>query len=429
MFEDHLKKLAQILQQHQPATVWVAFSGGLDSRVLLHSIVELQPCFPSIKIKVAHVNHGLSPHAEDWAQQCQLIAQQLGLDCQIKALNLKDGHIGESVEEVARNARYSWFAQLLAPNDIIVTGHTRDDQAETLLLQLLRGSGVKGLAAMPEKKSLGKGWLLRPFLGVDRSSLQTVACSQALTWVEDESNAQTQFDRNYLRHQVFPQLIDRWPAAKKLLARTADHAAEADELLSELAAQDLAVVSNASGQIAVAPLQQLSVSRQKNLLRFWLKEQGFSLPSQTKLRQILQEVVSSREDGKARVHWPGVEVRRFRNNLYALSPQVSINSLMELHWNMKEPLVLPDNQGRLIASGIHSLPVTEATVKYRQGGERFHPRSRCGSHPLKKLFQEWQLPPWQRNSLPLIFLEDVLLAVPGYGVHHAYPEFSVRLLP
>ena len=425
---DHLKKLTQILQQHQQSTLWVAFSGGLDSRVLLHSVLQVQPNFPDIKIKVAHVNHGLSSHADDWANQCQILCRQLGLDCRIKTLNLRAEQQGASLEELARNARYHWFAQLLEPNDILLTGHTLDDQAETLLLQLLRGSGVKGMAAMPDKKRLGPGWLLRPFLGIDRSSLHTIAIHHSLEWIEDESNVQTKFDRNYLRHQVFPQLIERWPATKKLLARAANHAAEADELLDEVAAQDLSLASNGSGQITIPILQQLSRGRQKNLLRFWLKQQGFSLPSQVKLEQILQEVVSSREDAKAVVHWPGVEIRRFRNCLYALSPQPKFSPAEVLSWSLKQPLLLPNNQGCLVACGAESLGASEVTVKFRRGGERFHPLGRKGSHPLKKLLQEWQVPPWRRNNLPLIFLEDLLLAIPGYGVHQAYPDFSVALL-
>lgn len=425
---DHLKKLTQILQQYQQSTVWLAFSGGLDSRVLLHGLLQVRSAFPGLKLKVAHVNHGLSPQAGDWAKQCQNLCQQLAVDCEIKILDLAITKQTGSIEEIARNARYHWFAELLQPNDLMLTAHNCDDQAETLLLQLLRGSGIKGLACMPEKKPLGQGWLLRPFLNMDRASLQAIAVSAQLSWIEDESNFSTRFDRNYLRHQVFPQLIQRWPATKKLLARSANHAAEADMLLEEIATQDLSTVLHTSGQIAIPLLQQLTEVRQKNLLRFWLKQRGFSLPSQVKLRQILKEVINSSEDAKAVVHWPGVEVRRFRDYLYAIIPQPTAASQLSLRWNTSYPLTLPNDQGVLIASGTNSLPNTEVTVKYRQGGERFHPQNRIGSHPLKKLFQEWQVPPWQRNTLPLVFLDELLIAVPGYGAHHAYPEFAVRLL-
>lgn len=425
---NHTAKLAQILQEHQSSgRIWVAYSGGLDSRVLLQSLVQLKPHFPDVHFKAVHVNHGLSPYANDWAQHCQEVCQQYSLDCEIKKLDLLNRG-SESLEEWARNLRYQLFAELLQLNEVILTAHTCDDQAETLLLQLLRGTGIKGLASMPKLKKLGKGFLLRPFLEIDRASLHSFALSEKLSWIEDESNSSLAFDRNYLRHKIFPVLTQRWPATKNLFARTAHHAAEADLLLEEIAAQDLSTIANISGQLVLTELKQLSHRRQKNLLRFWLKQQGISLPSKIKLQQIVQEVINSRKDSQAKVEWAGVAIRRFRDHLYALTSQAKTTPELVLHWNMNQPLELPNAQGLLVAQGIENLATPEVTVKFRQGGERFHPCGRVGSHPLKKLLQEWEVPPWQRNSLPLIFQENRLIAVPGYGVDHKYPGFSVLFL-
>jgi tRNA(Ile)-lysidine synthase len=435
MFESlHLATLLKRFAQTQQ--FWLAFSGGLDSTVLLHALTKLPEKIP---LRAIHINHGWHPNADQWAQQCAAFAEKLGVTCDVITVDAK-AQQGKSPEAVARTARYQAFASVMQKNDCLLTAHHQDDQAETLLLQLMRGAGVKGLAAMPEISEFAHGSHLRPLLNFSRANLEQYAQENNLTWIEDDSNLNLKFDRNFIRHQLMPLLKQRWPSAPETLARAARHCAAADELLEELATKDLNSCRgerrSPAGDQPVAPtliiknLLQLNISQQRNVLRYWLQELNISMPSEAQLEHIQNDILHSREDADPKVSWGEVEVRRYQGELFLIKKLDSRlrgnDDQQKFAWELNQPLKLP-NIGTLTATqktgcGIRCDLITDnkVTVSFRQGGERFHPQGRQGSHPLKKLFQEWKIPTWQRDQIPLIYYEDELIAIVGYAVSEKF---------
>src|SRR5476651_1393969 len=272
---DMSAKLLLNLSPWRNATTWrIAFSGGLDSAVLLHLLAHLAKTESLPVLSAIHVHHGLQAVADAWPQHCQSICDALGVPLKIIRVQVKPG---ASLERAARDARYDAFRAATRVNEMLLTAQHRDDQAETLLFRLLRGAGVRGLAAMPAQRPLAGGYLVRPLLDVSRADLETYAREQQLTWIEDPSNADSRFSRNYLRHHVFPRLTERWPQAVSTMARSAEHLSEAQGLLDELAQMDLLAASQPSmfpwlalPSLALEPLCALSEARQRNALRHWL---------------------------------------------------------------------------------------------------------------------------------------------------------------
>ena len=245
---------------------YVAFSGGLDSQVLLHALAQLRRELAA-PVAAVHIHHGLSPNADRWAAQCDAACAALAIPCEVRHVQARHA-AGESREAAARAARYAAFAQILDTDDMLLTAHHQDDQAETLLLMLLRGAGVAGLAGMPAWRGLGRGRLARPLLSLSRQTLRDYALRCGLRWIEDESNFDTSLHRNFLRHEVLPRLREAWPAADRTLARSAAHLGEATELLAELAAGDVtALAGGAAGTLAVGGLVTLSPARARNCRR------------------------------------------------------------------------------------------------------------------------------------------------------------------
>lgn len=403
------------------STLWIAYSGGVDSHVLLHALASLS----QRKLRALHINHGLSPNAVKWQAHCREVCAELGIPFQALSVCAKSP-AGESPEAFARKARYQALAEQMEPGDYLLTAHHQDDQAETLLLQLFRGAGTKGLASMPKQISFGPGYLWRPLLAYRRDDLLVYARAQQLCWIEDESNDNTAFDRNFIRHHVLPMLQQRWPALTATLARTATHCAEADQLLDVLAAEDVKQVQGHSEAIlSIDKIVSLTAGRQRHLLRYWLRQLGFAVPTEAQLKRIQRDVLSCALDANPIVRYADVEVRRYRDALYAKKQQtrVSLTDLV-LPWDLNEIFMLPHDQGVLRVCweqgrGIRSLSEHERaqlTVRFRQGGEVFHPLGRQGSHPLKKLWQEWGVPPWQRNHVPLIYQGEQLICVVGYAI-------------
>ena len=397
--------------------LWVAYSGGCDSCVLLHALASLCSQL-SVELRAVHVDHRLNPHSAHWAAHCRSVCEALGVDSvglQVDAVPRG----GESPEAAARRARYTALQALMEEGDVICTAHHQDDQAETLLLQLLRGAGPKGMAAMPFEGKLGRAKLIRPLLSFSRDELYEYATAQGLTWIEDPSNADTGFNRNYIRHQVVPVLQQRWPAVNRVLCRGAGHCGEAAQLLDELAAMDLVVVAGTEAdRLVVARLLELSVARQKNLLRYWLRGLGFSLPSESKLHHILSDVLVAAPDAAPCVAWSGVEIRRFRGALYAVreavafasdsSLPVTINQTVQLPDGSRLDLVVEDGALRLSLAKLRQAPLA---IRFRQGGESIRPVG-CHHHrSLKNLFQEAGIAPWLRRRQPLLYVGDELVAV------------------
>ncbi|MBF8680006.1 tRNA lysidine(34) synthetase TilS [Pseudomonas fulva] len=415
-------------------TWYVALSGGLDSTVLLHWLAAYARSHPAPPLRAIHIHHGLQPAAQAWPAHCQRVCDDLGVELQVIEVDVAPG---PSLEQAARQARYAAFERVLAAGDMLFTGQHRDDQAETLLFRLLRGAGLRGLAAMPRERALGQGRLVRPLLGCSRQQLQGYAQAHALGWVEDPSNADTRFARNYLRRGVLPSLVQRWPQAGQNLARAAEHLGEALSLLDELAENDLAPVRQGApaawpglDSLDLAGLLALSPARQRNALQYWLSHRT-RLPDArhwagwADLRNAAVDAcpVWQLADG---------QLVRSQGRIWWLSGDWLQTPCKAMEWeNADQPLALPGNGSvRLVGAGA----LTGLRIGYRQGGEWLDIPGR-GRRDLKRLLNELHVPHFLRLRLPLLYQGERLLAVanlPGlaqgdYCLHWQLPTSAQGL--
>lgn len=396
----------------------VAYSGGLDSSVLLQQLVLLRRQLPDLQLRAIHVHHGLSPFADRWADSCRQQCLQWQVPLEVVKVQVNSRQMG--VEAAARAARYDAFKQHIQPGECLVTAQHQNDQCETLLLALKRGSGPAGLAAMPQHASLAGHVHLRPLLSHTREQLETWAADHQLSWIEDESNQDQRYDRNFLRQAVLPLLTARWPHFSQAVSRSAALCGEQEQLLDELLAESLSHLVTADGALTFPPLAEMSDARRSALLRRWVAGQGGLMPSRDALQRLWQEVACSREDAAPRLVLGRFEVRRFRDRLYWL---VLGNAVRDdvIDWPSPwEPLTLPDGLGQLL-TGTEGLAVRtpeegeKVTVRFQAPGQ-FHIPGRAGSRSLKKLWQEWDIPPWQRGRTPLIFYGEHFVAAAGVRV-------------
>lgn len=412
------QQLAKVLQRFPDAPrYWVAFSGGLDSNVLLHALTVLRDRREIPEVLGAHINHGLHPEAHNWERHCAKVCQALCVpfnSIRVRAYP----RTGESPEAVARQARYQALLSLLTEGDLLLTAHHRDDQAETLLLQLVRGAGPSGLAAMPVCAPLGKGWLGRPLLEVSRAMLERYGCSQGLRWISDSSNVDMRYDRNFIRHRVLPALKARWPSVSRTLSRVAANQQDAACVLDDLAAADCAaVVGPTPGTLSRRGLVAMAPARQRNAVRYWLRSRALPMAGKVHLEAILLDAAFGSEESSPCIRWAGAEVRRYRGSIYALRPRSSEPSLERpLPWDLRMPIELAE--GRLSASTVRGAGLSaclaargSVDVRFRSGGERCRPAGHRHTRILKKLFQERGVPPWERGRLPLIYIDGKLAAV------------------
>lgn len=348
-----------------------------------------------------------------WAAHCRAVCTALEIPLVVETLQLVIP-AGASVEAVARTARYLAFSKHLQAGEIVLTAHHQNDQAETLLLHLLRGSGVDGLAAMPEIRPFALGALGRPLLGCSRAELAVYANQHRLNVIDDPSNQDSRFDRNFLRNQVMPLLEQRWPAASKTLARAARLQGESRQLLAGFLREKLPSLQGAKPDtLSVSRLLVLDEAMQKAVLREWLAQRGFRLPEEKKLRQVLHDVLQARADATPCVRWDGCEIRRYRNDVYAMLPLSSHDPKQVLMWDTREPLVIASLGRTLVAEAGYPKMVT---VRFRQGGESVYLPERGGHHSLKHLLQEWGVPPWERERLPLVYVGERLAWAVGLPV-------------
>ena len=400
-------RLVAALPERSTSRLWVAFSGGLDSTVLLHALAAYRDELPA-RLAAVHVNHNLNPDSGRWAEHCRAECEKRDIPLEMFSVEVTLA-AGASPEAAARDVRYDAFRELLAAGEVLFTAHHQDDQLETFLLQALRGAGPHGLAAMPPVSTLGQGSMARPLLGWPRSALEDWARSAGLRWLDDPSNSDERFDRNYLRRSILPLLRARWPAAAQTVSRSARHCADAAELVDELAAEDLDSCSGPERVLRVAALRRLEVSRRRNVVRHWLDWMGFPRPSERKLEHILTDVLEAGPDAEPCVDWADVAVHRYRDGLYA-EPQMP--SPQGGNW-LPGDFDLGKGWGvlRRHRAGTAGLPEGRFEVRYREGGERLRPLGREHHHELRKLFQEAGVLPWRRAQIPLLYLDDVLAAV------------------
>jgi tRNA(Ile)-lysidine synthase len=410
------KRLWASLDNYLPsapaADVLVAFSGGLDSSVLLHALTSVRQT--DRRVRAVHINHQLHADAALWQAHCERVARELNVPFSSRQVTVPDNPV-EGLESAARHVRYEALRAELRSGEVVVTAHHADDQLETVLLALLRGSGVDGLAAMPRAQRLGLGWHVRPMLECIREEIAAYARECGLTWLDDPSNDNTRFDRNYLRRHVLPTLRARWPSAAHTAVRTAAHLGEAAGLLDEMAAHDFASAAM-GGCLKVPVLRSLEPARRRNLLRYWLHSRGARAPSTRKLAALEHDMLVADADRSPCVDWDDIEVRQHRDLMYCL-PRMPACDLAESRWSWSAPLTLQGGSGLLRAEIVHGRGLAlgklpqQIAVRSRVGGESLRLPGHTHHRELKKLLQEADVLPWWRDRVPLLFAGERLIAV------------------
>jgi tRNA(Ile)-lysidine synthase len=400
----------------------VGLSGGVDSVVLLDVLVRLRARL-QVTVTALHVDHQLSPHHKEWARFCRALCKALEVPCRVVPVTLQAGN---SLERAARDARYGAFRATRAQH--VVLAHNKDDQAETVLLQLLRGAGVKGLAAMPlvrldaiDSTSRSRT-ILRPLLDVARSDIVAYATHRKLDWIEDESNVDQRYLRNWVRHDVLPRFAARAPAYRDAFSRAARHAGEAAGLLDALARIDAAHVLEGDA-LRVEKLRAFDAPRARNLLRFLISERGWRMPDADRLEEALRQALSARRDAQLRVELGDCELRRHGTLIYVLPARATSTTALPLTWRGEREVPVPCAGGVLSMMPAHGdgisaarLAEGEVTIRGRAGGERLQVREGARRRTVKNLLQEARMPPWQRERVPFIYCGDALACIPGVAV-------------
>lgn len=416
------RKLTALVPAFPSASLCVALSGGLDSVVLLTSLAVHQR--KRTKLRAIHVHHGLHANADKWTEHCVTVAERLSVPLQTVRIKVARSR-GTSLEAAAREARYEALANALTPGEYLLTAHHEDDQLETVLLQLMRGAGIAGLAAMPESTPFAQGMLVRPLLTRSRAELEAWAKANELTWVDDDTNANEEFDRNYLRHRVLPLIRTRWPGASRAVSRSARHAAEAKRLLDALARADVERASNGAA-LSVQSLRALAPDRRRNAVRYWIARAGHPLPDTSRLDEITTTLLAARDDANPSVAWNGTRIHRHADHLSLgnksesdapLSATTAQNEELTWNWRASARIPLIGTSGELSLEADPHGPVDAEkladvlTIRNRKGGERIRPKQGGRTKTLKSLLQESKTPLADRATLPLIYANETLIAI------------------
>lgn len=378
--------------------LWVALSGGLDSILLLHLAAH---CHSGVR--AVHINHQLQANAGETETFCRNVCAELSVPFTARPVTVKLGSgPGEGLEESARKARYHAFEALLEPGDILLMAHHGDDQAETVLFRMFRGSGVAGLAGMPQSRPLGGGCLTRPLLGIERSELERNARLAGISWIDDPSNTDQRFDRNFLRLRILPALKERWPGLNKRLRHSAGACSESEFLNQRLAELQWQTLGGHKRRLPIAGLSSLSPAEQKNLLHWWIRHAGYQPPSISDWSQVLHDLLRAADDRSPELRTGAFSLRRFQDELHLVSVMPDLPG--------ESVLLEPGAVVNWAEWSVQLVPMTTAETKVppirictRQGGERFRFCAKSPSKSLKKWLQEQAVPPWERGRLPLIF--------------------------
>lgn len=397
----------------------VAFSGGPDSHALLHATAAARDQLGA-PLRAIHVDHRLHPDSAVWASHCARQCQSLGIPLtQLRAAQPPPARAGETW---AREIRYTLFAEALASDEMLLTAHHRDDQAETVLLRLLRGAGPEGLAGIPPVRALGSGQVGRPLLDVPRAALTEYAQEHALPVIADPGNADCRADRNFIRHRVLPLLEQRWPAARRAMAGSGI-LVRAERPLVAAYTRSLLQQLQVGDALDVAGVAELSTTARRHVVREWLHGQGLTPPGEARLNRGLEALLGAGGDRRPELEWPKGRVRRHRGWLYAEpGADAAIAAVEGQLWDFGEDLRLPHGWLRLTAAAGGLDPAMlpgGVTIRFRRDGDRCRPVGRP-TRPLKKLFQEAAIPPWQRYRWPLLCDSGVIVAVPGICVCDGY---------
>ena len=415
------KAFVGLTQSHKKIkSMTVALSGGIDSVVLLHLLSNIQKKH-DFTLNATHVHHGLSKHADKWVKFCEKLCRDLSVPLDVHYVKLPQiKSLG--IEGEARQLRYEKLLQ--SKSDLVVLSHHEDDQAETFLLQLIRGAGVKGLSSMAHFDDARRLW--RPLLNQSRSDIESYAKKHKLKWIEDESNLNINFDRNFIRSKVLPILNNRFSHIIKVISRSSSHLAEAQHLLDDLAKLDLKKHLKSDKYehiLQVKSLNKLSHSRAKNVLRYWLEINNQLMPSKDLLNELLRQVLTAKKDAELKIELSeDYEIRRYQDEIYLVKKNQQTNKNYEIVWQGEPEILLPDGSKlkfkKVKGRGISFTKIKDKKliISNRKGGESFKPDSKRPTKKVKQLLQESDLPPWERESLPLIFVGNELASVPNFGV-------------
>ena len=415
------KAFVSLLESHKKIkSMTVALSGGLDSVVLLHLLHQLQKTH-HYTLKASHVHHGLSKNADKWVKFCEKLCTKLSVPLDVHYIKLPQKK-SLGIEGEARRLRYEKLLQ--SKTDLVVLAHHEDDQAETFLLQLIRGAGIKGLSSMAHFDDKRKLW--RPLLNASRIDIESYAKKHQLKWIEDESNQNIDFDRNFIRYKVLPILKNRFSHIIKVISRSTSHLAEAQYLLDDLAKIDLKSYlksNNYKHKLQVKTLEKLSNARAKNILRYWLEVNDQLMPSKDLLDELLRQVLTAKKDAELKIQLSkDFEIRRYKDEIYIAEKNQKGQKNYEIIWKGESEILLPNgaqlNFKKVKGRGINFkfLDNQKLRIRNRQGGESFKPDSKRPTKKIKQLLQESDLPPWEREFLPLIFIGGELASVPNFGI-------------
>ena len=421
----------------------VAFSGGVDSAVLLHLLAACRDRGIVKTLRAVHVHHGLSDLADSWQVFCQSFCDRLNIPLIVARVNLS-GTSGGGVEQEARQARYEVFRQALDAGGYLLMGHHQDDQAETLLLRLFRGTGLDGLQGIPVQRSLGNGQILRPLLDVSRAEIEEYALGHQLQWIEDDSNTDEKYSRNFLRHQVIPEIEQRWPGASRRMAELTKEVTSFNSRLSGLSEQQLQQAQIYMPQwllgkqplLSIKVLQSFDVEDQRQVIRLWLKNQGFNMPGRQALEAVFQELIHAREDAEPVIRNTQYCLRRFRGYLLADSIRLEVNYRpLDWDWRANHRLELPD--GKILSITCSDGDDEQSLLsdqllkvlwrKHIDTSQKFAVAGRSGRKSIKRWLQEYNIPPWLRGQVPFIFEGDQLVAVPGVWVCDGFQGVEITL--
>ncbi len=413
--------LKPLLEKYESIEIVVAYSGGIDSQVLLHALAHLyQQKHISNQITVCHVNHGLSENAATWQSFAEQQCAKLPVKFVVKPVHVK-AKAQQSLEALARDARYSALKSVNVHPSIVLTGHHSDDQSETLLLALKRGAGLKGLAAMSAQVKLGQHLLIRPFLSVSRAAIEAYAKFYQLSWVEDDSNLDERFDRNFIRHQLMPLLQSRWPSIQTTINRSAGHCAAGQELLDELGGEDLVNCRCSDSSLDIDTLKNLSIARFNNVIRFFMATKNCLMPSLEQLNQVRVQL-TAKQDKSPEISVGDHVFRRYKQALHLTRSYQDISdwqTRIDLSQQVFD-IVLPDHVGVLHGQKIEvngdvigiRLPnkSQQVSLRFKHDNPMCLPDFRQKSRQLKKVLQELNIPTWQRKRIAFLYYDDELVA-------------------
>lgn len=407
-------------QQLDVSQYCVAYSGGMDSHVLLALMAQLQLGDSAIRLRAVHIDHGLQADSARWAEHASKVCEALEVPLEVRRVEVLERD--EGPEASARIARYKGFSSVLRDGEHLLLAQHAEDQAETFLLQALRGSGPDGLSGIPRKRAFANGYVGRPLLNCSRESLQAWAEQQGLEWIEDPSNQESQFDRNYLRLTVMPLLKARWPAYAQTLGRAAQRSAAASQTLSGVAEQDLdSVRIKGTMELSVSALKQLPRERVFNLLRLLVRQRGLRMPRLQDLVQVMSDLIEARSDSNGLVNIRDYVFRRHGDHLYLLPPQDQV-AAFQYAWEAPFAPLLIKETGLVLSvalcleNGIRLPERGTVIVRSRTGGELLKMGSPAFRKAVKKILQEAAVPPWLRDSIPLLYVDGQLAAILGIAV-------------